>query len=250
MGPSKGGQSTKNVILKQTKEVNFQLLHLSILREYLEFDFLAHVPEEERDVERIIDDFVLLTFLVGNDFLPHLPTLDIGEHAFHLLFDIYRKLQPTWKTIHTEGDLEYLTKDGVIYNFEGFEALLAEIGSMEHNILEERENLQLTVTKKRINTAKRFGRELPDGLKTTEELSKEEEEAQERYAQAIHIAIANGEMTLEEAQQNNAIGTGRLMNHNGEEGKIEQRDEQGHGDNQMKTESSTTSTKKDYRGRY
>ena len=58
-------------------------------REYLEFDFLSHVPEEERNVERIIDDFVLLTFLVGNDFLPHLPTLDIGEHAFHLLFDIF-----------------------------------------------------------------------------------------------------------------------------------------------------------------
>lgn len=42
------------------------------------------------DGERVVDDFVLLTVLVGNDFIPHLPSLDIGEGALDSLLDYYR----------------------------------------------------------------------------------------------------------------------------------------------------------------
>lgn len=53
--------------------------------EHLEFEF---------DGERIVDDFVLLVSLTGNDFIPHLPSLDIGEGALDDLFELYREELP------------------------------------------------------------------------------------------------------------------------------------------------------------
>jgi 5'-3' exoribonuclease 1 len=63
----------------------------------LELEFQAVAPSLPFtfDLERVIDDFVLLGMLVGNDFLPALPTLDIAEGALDTMFDTYKALLPT-----------------------------------------------------------------------------------------------------------------------------------------------------------
>ena len=64
-----------------SKTNNFQLIHISLLREYLflEYKVLAPKMRMRFDLERIIDDFVFFCFFIGNDFLPSLSALDIGE---------------------------------------------------------------------------------------------------------------------------------------------------------------------------
>ncbi|KAF0047399.1 hypothetical protein F2P81_001032 [Scophthalmus maximus] len=49
---------------------------------------LNHIGSDY-DLERIIDDWILMGFLVGNDFIPHLPHLHINHDALPLLYKTY-----------------------------------------------------------------------------------------------------------------------------------------------------------------
>jgi 5'-3' exonuclease len=90
--------SLSGAVQSYIHNANFELLHLSILREYLglEFETSEFYPNSRYHLEPTIDDFVFMTFFVGNDFLPHMPALDIGDEAFDLLFYAYKKNRGKW----------------------------------------------------------------------------------------------------------------------------------------------------------
>lgn len=52
---------------------------------------------------RIVDDFVFMCMLVGNDFLPNLAHLDIAEGAINIMFRIYKEMLPSWGGYLTQG---------------------------------------------------------------------------------------------------------------------------------------------------
>ena len=150
----------------------FELLHFSVLRDYLalEFDTVEAYPGSKFWLEPTIDDFVFMTFFVGNDFLPHMPALDIGDEAFDLLFYAYKRNRVKWinddlyqrtkplidsKTMH----YPYLTDEGRITHGNRLEAFLRDVGSYE-DIYHDNKRFSLVEDNERIRKAdKKAGRE-------------------------------------------------------------------------------------------
>ena len=105
-----------------SRAVEFQFVKIAVVREYLELEFKDVKLPYEYDFERIIDDFVFMCFLVGNDFLPHLPSLQIREGALDAILVIYKNLLPS-----LDG---YLTKEGQI-TYSNADVLFRDISKLE-----------------------------------------------------------------------------------------------------------------------
>lgn len=110
---------------------NFEWLHMHVLRDYLAYEFETScvVPSHPYDLESTVDDFVFLTFFVGNDFLPHMPAIDIADEAFDLLFYSYKRMRNLWKKDKTLPP--YLTHAGNIVSGHRLEQFLKVLGSHE-----------------------------------------------------------------------------------------------------------------------
>jgi 5'-3' exonuclease len=76
---------------------DFELLELSSLRQLLAIQFRKFSDQiKDYSLDRIVDDFVFMCMLVGNDFLPHSPHLEIDNGAISIMLTNYIDLLPEW----------------------------------------------------------------------------------------------------------------------------------------------------------
>lgn len=146
-------EKDENTKKKESLAVKFQYVKLSIFREYLEYEFKYVNLPFPFNLERVIDDFVFMCFFVGNDFIPHLPTLDIRTGGVDCLLYIYKRMLPFMKG--------YLTDNGEI-NLMRVDVLLHELGSIEETILrnKDRQNEYFKMrNKQKIDVSEKRGEE-------------------------------------------------------------------------------------------
>lgn len=107
----------------------YVFLHVNVLREYLEIELRTTDSGFPFELERALDDWVFLCYFVGNDFLPHLPSLEIREGAIDTLVDIWKRSLP-----HMGG---YVTDSGEA-NLSRLQLICTELGQIEDKVFVER----------------------------------------------------------------------------------------------------------------
>ncbi|KAK3683543.1 XRN 5'-3' exonuclease N-terminus-domain-containing protein, partial [Podospora appendiculata] len=111
----------------------FIWLHVSILREYLAVELDIPGLPFKFDLERALDDWVFMCFFVGNDFLPHLPALEIRENGIDTLTAIWKDNLPVMGG--------YVTKDGHV-DLERAQFIMAGLAKQEDAIFRRRKETE------------------------------------------------------------------------------------------------------------
>jgi 5'-3' exoribonuclease 1 len=84
-GPKNDNQiwTDDNFVVSAT---DFEVLHLPILRDYLNIDFGT-----DFDTNSILEHFCYISYLIGNDFIPHIIDVVIQVGDFDKVVDAYKK---------------------------------------------------------------------------------------------------------------------------------------------------------------
>ncbi|XP_035758128.1 5'-3' exoribonuclease 2 [Egretta garzetta] len=133
-------------------EQEFIFIRLCVLREYLERELTMASLPFTFDFERSVDDWVFMCFFVGNDFLPHLPSLEIREGAIDRLVNIYKNV------VHKTGG--YLTESGFV-NLQRVQMIMLAVGEVEDSIFKKRKDDDDNFKRRQKEKRKRMKRDQP-----------------------------------------------------------------------------------------
>eukprot|EP00754_Rhynchopus_humris_P034537 Rhum_TRINITY_DN15870_c0_g1::Rhum_TRINITY_DN15870_c0_g1_i1::g.162321::m.162321 len=96
--------------------LKYDYVNLGTMREYLAADFSALISKKGATLESIIDDLVVAIGLMGNDFLPCIPSVSVREGALDELLLVYAHTY-TGPLIEKDGATIHYSRLGQILNY-------------------------------------------------------------------------------------------------------------------------------------
>ena len=98
------------------------------MKEMYDWNTKSYIPK------RAINDFIFMCFTIGNDFLPHIPSIEIIQNGIEILLEIYMNVGMNY------GHLTKKTKSGVEIIPNVLKIFMGMIGQSEKDLIEYKMN--------------------------------------------------------------------------------------------------------------
>jgi len=120
---------------------DFFCIDIGCIRQTLSELLEWHSEDYIYDSELGVYDFIFLCFIVGNDFLPHIPSIEIIEDGIDVMVDVYIEVATSFGHLVEKG--ARLTpgtdeKNHIRFRKESMQAFLSLLGTYEKELLENK----------------------------------------------------------------------------------------------------------------
>lgn len=127
--PQTNLDNTIQVVKNEPKYEELNYLHIDILREKL-YEEIKNKLDYDIDINiyDIVNDFIFISYFIGNDFLPHIPSLDIKKSGLDIILSEYIKMINKKKK-----NLIKINNEEIIVNNIFLLKLLKNLSKIENN---------------------------------------------------------------------------------------------------------------------
>ncbi len=125
------------ILREEPMDPSFNFYLINIGEVYQQLGEIMRWNDSDRykySVECAINDFIFMCFTVGNDFLPHVPSMEIIEGSIDFMFDVYINVCESY------GHLTKITENGPYFRKKSVKMFMGNISQYEQGVLEEKMN--------------------------------------------------------------------------------------------------------------
>ena len=121
------------------KGYKFLYLDITKLKENLLFEIQDMIDRKhlsDDDKTKLLDDYIFLCFILGNDFIPHSPTVSIKHEGINLIIDLYSRYLDQLKCNLVDVETKKINHDFLTY-------IMRDLGMMEDSLLKDFSNKRM-----------------------------------------------------------------------------------------------------------
>ena len=122
------------ILRNDTYDINNKYFVLNIANTSLQLGEMMRWESEkyEYDIKNAIDDFIFLGYMIGNDFLPHISSLEIIENGIDIILSLYREVGKS------KGHIIKIKDNDIYFNKEPLKMFFELVSDYEKQLLEKK----------------------------------------------------------------------------------------------------------------